>query len=189
MPLPNPSMSFSPFAILTAAEMNDLVENIESLADGSGIATGAVTPEKLLSGTGSSWNWQTWSPTLSGLNIGTGGSAGIVARYKQTGKTVEWYLQAILGASGFSVGDIQFSPPVAFSTTHTATRTPYGYGTMFDSSAGASGIYISQVNVLSSNFRAMADDGIGKLAGTGASLPFTWAAGDQIALRGSYEAA
>lgn len=31
-------MSFSPFAILTAEEMNDLVENIESLSDGSGFA-------------------------------------------------------------------------------------------------------------------------------------------------------
>lgn len=34
--LPNPGMSFSPFAILTAEEQNNLVENIESLATGSG---------------------------------------------------------------------------------------------------------------------------------------------------------
>lgn len=37
MALPNPSMSFSPFAILTAEEMNDLVENIEALAIGAGL--------------------------------------------------------------------------------------------------------------------------------------------------------
>lgn len=42
MSLPNPSMSFSPFAILTAEEMNDLVENIESLADGTGFDNGAI---------------------------------------------------------------------------------------------------------------------------------------------------
>jgi len=42
MALPNPSMSFSPFAILTAEEMNDLVENIESLSTGTGLAAGAV---------------------------------------------------------------------------------------------------------------------------------------------------
>lgn len=35
MALPNPSMSFSPFAILTAEEMNNLVENITALADWS----------------------------------------------------------------------------------------------------------------------------------------------------------
>lgn len=40
--LPNPGMSFTPFDILTAAEMNDLVENIEALATGSGIGDGAI---------------------------------------------------------------------------------------------------------------------------------------------------
>lgn len=40
-------MSFSPFAILTAEEMNDLVENIESLADGTGFDAGAVSGDKL----------------------------------------------------------------------------------------------------------------------------------------------
>lgn len=40
--LPNPTMSFSPFAILTAEEMNDLVENIESLATGTGQGDGSI---------------------------------------------------------------------------------------------------------------------------------------------------
>lgn len=47
--LPNPTMSFSPFAILTAEEMNDLVENIESVADGTGIGDSAVTGMKIAS--------------------------------------------------------------------------------------------------------------------------------------------
>lgn len=45
--LPNPGMDFTPFDILTAEEMDDLVENIESLADGSGIGDGAVTSDKI----------------------------------------------------------------------------------------------------------------------------------------------
>lgn len=40
--LPNPTMSFSPFAILTAEEMNNIVENINALADGTGIGDGSV---------------------------------------------------------------------------------------------------------------------------------------------------
>jgi hypothetical protein len=42
MSLPNPSMSFTPFDILTAEELNDLVENIEALSDGTGFEPGAV---------------------------------------------------------------------------------------------------------------------------------------------------
>ena len=42
MALPNPSMSFTPFDILTAAEMNDLVENIEALAAGTAFAANAI---------------------------------------------------------------------------------------------------------------------------------------------------
>lgn len=40
--LPNQNMVFTPFDILTAEEQNQLVENIESLADGSGIGDAAI---------------------------------------------------------------------------------------------------------------------------------------------------
>lgn len=40
MSLPNPGMTFTPFDPLAASELNDLVENIESLEDGSGFALG-----------------------------------------------------------------------------------------------------------------------------------------------------
>ena len=39
MALPNIGMSFSPFAILTADEMNNLVENIDALAAGTGFTS------------------------------------------------------------------------------------------------------------------------------------------------------
>lgn len=40
--LPNAGMSFTPFDILTAAEMNNIVENIEALSDGSGLEAGSI---------------------------------------------------------------------------------------------------------------------------------------------------
>lgn len=43
-------MAFSPFDILTAEEMNDLVENIEALAAGTGLNDGVVTPSKRAGG-------------------------------------------------------------------------------------------------------------------------------------------
>lgn len=47
MSLPNPGMSFTPFDQLPASSLNDMVENIESLADGSGLDIGAVTASKI----------------------------------------------------------------------------------------------------------------------------------------------
>lgn len=47
MSLPNPNMDFSAFDTLPATELDDLVENIEALADGSGLDDGAITSPKL----------------------------------------------------------------------------------------------------------------------------------------------
>lgn len=42
MSLPNPNMDFSAFDTLPATELDDIVENIEALADGSGMDSTAV---------------------------------------------------------------------------------------------------------------------------------------------------
>lgn len=47
MSLPNPSMAFFPFDPLPASQLNDMVENVEALADGSGLDDDAITPAKL----------------------------------------------------------------------------------------------------------------------------------------------
>lgn len=47
MALPNPGMDFTAFDTLPAASLDDMVENIEALADGSGLDDGAVTNAKL----------------------------------------------------------------------------------------------------------------------------------------------
>lgn len=52
MSLPNPSMSFTPFDTLPASDMNDLVENIESLADGTGFDAGSIPASALASDAG-----------------------------------------------------------------------------------------------------------------------------------------
>lgn len=47
MSLPNPGMSFTPFDPLPASDLNDLVENIEALAAGTGLNDLAVITAKL----------------------------------------------------------------------------------------------------------------------------------------------
>lgn len=49
MPLPNPGQNYTPFDALPAASLNDMVENIEALADGTGFETSASISSSLLS--------------------------------------------------------------------------------------------------------------------------------------------
>lgn len=69
MSLPNPGMSFTPFAVLPASELNDIVENIEALADGTGFDAGAVGPEDRSGGY--------YIGTISGATLGTTGVKAI----------------------------------------------------------------------------------------------------------------
>jgi hypothetical protein len=50
MSLPNPGMDFTPFDTLSAAELDDMVENIEALAAGTGLNDSVVTPDKRTGG-------------------------------------------------------------------------------------------------------------------------------------------
>lgn len=47
MALPNPGMDFTAFDTLPAASLDDMVENIEALADGSGLDDKAIATAKL----------------------------------------------------------------------------------------------------------------------------------------------
>ncbi len=47
MPLVNPNMDFAAFDVLPAASLDDLVENIEALAAGTGLNTSAITAAKV----------------------------------------------------------------------------------------------------------------------------------------------
>ena len=48
MPLPNPTMVFTPFDTLPASDLNKIVANVNSLAAGTGLNDGAVTGNKIL---------------------------------------------------------------------------------------------------------------------------------------------
>lgn len=51
MSLPVPTMVFTPFDPLPASDLNDIVENVEALAAGTGLNDASVTAEKLANGT------------------------------------------------------------------------------------------------------------------------------------------
>jgi len=63
MALPNPGMDAVPFTPLTAEFLDDMIENIESLSDGTGFENGAITTNTLADG---AVNAQKMSVTASG---------------------------------------------------------------------------------------------------------------------------
>lgn len=97
MTLPYPAMDFVPFDTLPAAELDKLVANIESLADGSGIDSNVITTDKLAVGTvtttSSATNRTTTNTSFTGLTDSITLGAG---KWELTLKT---YLQ-ITNASG-----------------------------------------------------------------------------------------
>lgn len=107
----------------SAAKWNILGTNDASFNDGTGIAASAITPEKLLTGTGTSWAWQSWTPTYNGLTIGNG---TVVAKYNQTGKLVVGFFDFILGTTSAVATPAQFSAPVTASGNYTAASNVIG---------------------------------------------------------------
>lgn len=85
--LPYPSLQFVPLDVLTAEELNQIVENINSLAgefplNNSNIADNAITTSKLINGAVSSGkiDWTSLgfsynSSSISGLSVSTSGTS------------------------------------------------------------------------------------------------------------------
>lgn len=155
------------------------------------ITDAAVTPAKLLAGTGSGWTWQSFVPSFTNF---TTTSATISGTYIQIGKTVigEIYITAGAGTA-FGTG-AYFTPPVTQAAKYNSGRfKPVGNisfqdsGTaifngvlMFDQ-ASASNAIIFYVNGSAATYT--------NPTSTTATVPFTIAAGDTMGLQFMYEAA
>lgn len=181
----------------SAAKWNILGTNDASFNDGTGIADGAITPEKLLTGTGTAWGWSSFTPSWTNLTVGTGGSATNTGYYKQIGKTVFFAVNMIFGSSGPSMGSNPYvSLPVNASSNYSTTApsqtiigtvvfndvsgSPYpGHITINNTSGVANG------QVLTTSVGATYPT----YTGISSTIPFAWGGGDQIRITGYYEAA
>ncbi len=151
------------------------------------VTAAAITPEKLIASTGTSWAWQTWAPTLSNLS----GGAITYAKYIQIGKTVHFRFKYTLGGAGVS-GGIGISLPVAVAT---------GYGTDDGEIINATVHFRDTGTALFPGFAAFGSSTVISLyvgntgstylygAATSSTIPHTWANTDIIVVAGTYEAA
>lgn len=144
-----------------------------------------VTPAKLVAGTGTSWVYQSWSPTFANWTIGTGGSAGTIAKYGQIGKTVHFWVSSTLGTSGQSVGaSATFTLPVTPSSSY-PDNSPIGVLKDSNNDVGflwytTTGTKVTLIFQTSSSTYAQA-------APTSSTVPFSWAAGSSFTASGTYQ--
>lgn len=167
---------------------NAIVAVVNGNIDSTNVAAGGLTPANLVSGTGTSWGWQSWTPTLTNWTIGTGGSAGTTAKYIQIGKTVHFYIRSTLGSSGQSVGNnANFTLPVTASSFYGTGSNPIG--TMYDSNNDW-GIVVAVASTSTANLIFGVSSGsYVQASGTTSSVPFSWAAGSYFSASGTFEAA
>lgn len=194
MSLPVPGMDFTAFDTLPAASLDDMVENIEALADGSGLNAGGsssgIANSKLKTGAGEPGGaWDSWTPTYTNLTIGSG---TVVAKYKQIGKIVHFRWIFTYGA-GSAVGTSPlFTLPVTAASGYIVGPEGADIGVAKLLDAGV--INVKGTTTLSSTTTVgpqviQANGTYASAAGIAPTIPFTWATGDAMYCVGTYEAA
>lgn len=154
------------------------------------ITDAAVTPAKLVTGTGAGWAWSTWSPTWTNLTVGNGTTA---FGYIQTGKTVHFRIKLVFGSTSAISGNVEFTLPVSSNAAYQGAESAYvGHVKILD--AGTAG-YVGTV-ALSNGSATKATILVLNAAATylqttalSSTIPMTWGLSDELHITGSYEAA
>lgn len=128
----------------------------------------------------------TWTPALTNIAVGTGGSVDLSAAYSYTPGQLMVNISAVLGTSDASVsGEPTFSLPSGFTALLTGNNITNGVNAIM--SAGGSGNCFGDVRSVTSStlgVRVIAANGVyvGALAIT-PTVPGTWAAGSFIRIK------
>lgn len=150
------------------------------------LPAGNIQPLNLVSGTGSSWVWQSWVPTWNNLSIGD----GVIqyAKYIQIGKTLHYRIQFSFGSTTTISGIIGFSLPVT-SNIDLADGNDFPLTSgQFSDATGARwnpAVAFGTTSRLDLYYWDLNSN----IANTSSTAPFTWATNDLIAISGTYEVA
>ena len=175
----NPTLTINSISEYTAA--NGVTIDGLLIKDGL-LPAGNIQPLNLQSGTGSSWAWQTWAPTLTNLSGGTIN----YAKYIQIGKTVFLRFKYTLAGAGVS-GAPRFTLPVSASSNYAAGDYGLVAGLLFDATGNA---FFPIANFASAGAMDIAHvNANSNVSAISSTAPFTWATGDHILVSVVYEAA
>lgn len=171
-------------------QLNNGTIGTSSAVTAASIATSAVTPEKLLSGAGTGWAWQAFTPSFTNVTVGNG---TVIAKYVQIGKTIIGRVGFVLGSSSSVSGSVSFTLP---SPANTDYANNYPIGQLYIEDTGVTGYmgYIQAVGsptVIASLFAMNASATYVTVSGSpvNATTPFTFAAGDNFKGEFYYEIA
>lgn len=154
----------------------------------SNITDGAVTPAKLLAGTGSGWTWTSYIPTWTNLTVG---NATQSTAYARIGKAVIVRLFIKLGTTSSVSGDVSFTLPVtAISYAGTSNVPALGIINMYDAASSVVKGMVNFVSTTTGGLRAWNSSGtyVGN-TNLSSTAPFTWAQNYEISGTFIYEAA
>lgn len=155
--------------------------------DSDNIEAGGVVPNNLVSGTGTSWAWQSWTPTLTNLTLGNG---TLVAKYIQIGKTVHARLTFTLGSTSAVGTSPYFTLPVTAHGDLIGSDNGEVYQASVSLVDAAAAYYMGalmQRTTTTALIRRL--DGSSNVTAITSTAPFTWATGDFISIKFTYEAA
>lgn len=128
-------------------------------------------------------NWETYTPTLTNLNVGSTGT--VEGHYAQVGDVVVVRIIAQLGGTGISVGDARFSLPVQ---SLSGTGYPMA-GQVYLTDAGSRVYFATPFHQGTDTVRVRVPRVFGDyldITNLSATVPFTWVAGDDIRIQAAY---
>lgn len=154
------------------------------------ITDGTLSPAELVTGTGSTWAWTLFTPTWTNLTVG---NATQNFYYIQTGKTVSFAGQIILGTTSSVSSSPSFSLPVSMNTTlyvlSGSIRTNIGQSRMIAGATETGGEVVIDNTSGTNKGRILYFNATATPTAPTSTLPGTWATGNYISVSGSYQAA
>ena len=127
----------------------------------------------------------TWTPSLTGMNIGSGGGAGLSASYAYTDGILAIDVVAVMGSTGASVtGAITFTLPAGFvaSRVNASILAPLQVSMTAGGSFQVGVAAVTSAGVVTI-YAATGGAYVGRAA-TSATVPATWAAGNLFGCQG-----